>query len=76
VKALREDVAKPASWRSDLGDPALDARWEQVRLGLLAAPAPSADPSLIRSCFLFEEAFRRLRAPAPHLDVAVAGGRA
>lgn len=57
---LEESDRRPASWRSDLGDPVLDYRLEVERAPLLEAADP--DPAAVRRAFLFREAFAALRA--------------
>jgi hypothetical protein len=64
LRALLDHHRRPASWRSDLGDPQADFGGELFRRALLEQDPKALDPSLVRRSFLFTEVLAALRGPA------------
>ncbi len=61
ARCLADDDALTWSWRSDLGDPALDLALELARHALVADEHEVPD-AVLRPLFLFADAFRSARA--------------
>lgn len=61
LESLLDHHHRPASWRSDLGDPQADFGGELFRRALLEQDPDSLDPGLVRRSFLFSEVFAALR---------------
>jgi LPS sulfotransferase NodH len=63
---LADDHARTWSWRSDLGEPALDWGLELARRAAAADPAAVLPEPVERTLFLFPEARQALAARHPH----------
>jgi len=73
LTAIAEDDARAWSWRSDLGEPALDHALETTRRALAGAPPGALPPAAERALFLVPEARRALAGrPSPDPIGAVA----